>query len=76
MQQPPVPFTLEEYLLGEWLKVVEEEEDEEVLYSCRTIIVEIDFQERSVEIQQDNRTKSNMIISTYNIAENRARLMA
>lgn len=44
VQQLSVPVTLDEYLLGEWFIMVEEEEgNEEVLYSDRTIIIDIDF---------------------------------
>lgn len=49
--------------------MVEEEEEEEVL--GRIIIIDIDFQERGVEIMQDNCSRSNMTISTYNQVENR-----
>lgn len=41
----------------EWLKMVEEkDEEEEVFYSCLMIIVDFDFRERNVEITQDKRT--------------------
>lgn len=65
VQQPPVFLTLEEYMPREWFRMVEEEEKEEVLYSCRMVIINIDFQERNIKITQDNRTRSNAIISTY-----------
>lgn len=68
-----MPVTLEEYTRG-MVQDAEEEEKEEVIYSCWMIIMDIDFQEHSVEITQDNRTRSNMIISTYNSIDNRARL--
>lgn len=42
VQQLPVPVTLLEYMLGEWFRMVEEEEDEEVFYSYNMIIVNID----------------------------------
>lgn len=75
MQQLQVPIILEEYMLGEWLRIVEEEdEEEEVIYSCRMVIVDIMFQEHNVKITQDNRTKSNTIISTYRQAEDQARV--
>lgn len=67
-----MPVNLEEYILGEWFEILEEEE--EVVYSCKMIIVDIDFQKRNVEITQDNHTMSNTIISAYNLADNRARL--
>lgn len=73
--QPAVPITLEEYMLGEWFRMVEEEDEvEEVFYSYRKITVDIKFQERSVKITQDNHTQSNAIITTYRPTEVRARL--
>lgn len=54
--------------------MVEEEEVEEVLYSCRMIIVDSYFQEHYIEIAHDNRTTSDTVISTYKLAENLARL--
>lgn len=39
------------------------------------IRLDIDFQERSVEITQDNCSRSSTSISTYNLVKNRARLM-
>lgn len=51
MQQPLLPVTLEEYMPREWFKMVEEEDEEgEAFYSCKMIIVDIDFRERNVEI--------------------------
>lgn len=61
MEQPPVPVTLVEYMLGEWFETAEVEEEEEALYSRRMITMDIGFQEHSVMITQDNRTKSNHI---------------
>lgn len=71
-------MTLEDYILEDWFEFIEEEEEEEeeVLYFCRMIVVDIDFQVRSIEITQDNRTWSNMIICAYNLDGNRAQLMA
>lgn len=40
------------------------------------IIVDIGFQEPTAETTQDNDSRSNMIISAYNLAQNRARLTA
>lgn len=69
VQQPAVPLTLEEYMPREWFEIVEEkekkEEEEEVLFSCRMIIVDIDFQNRRIGITQDNRTRNDTTISTY-----------
>lgn len=59
----------------QWFKMVETEEEEEVLYSCRMIIMDMDFQELSIEIMQDNRITNITVISTYNLAENRARFI-
>lgn len=57
----------------EWFKMVKEEEDEDdVLYSCQMIIV--DLQEHSVQITQDNLTSSHMIDSTYRQIECQARV--
>lgn len=44
--------------------VEEEDEEEEILDSSQMIIVDIDFGERNFEIE-DNRTRSNIIISTF-----------
>lgn len=68
MQKQPVAVTLEEYMSGELFKIIdkEEEEEEEVIYSCRMITVDIDFQERSVKITEDNRSRSNIIICAHN----------
>lgn len=54
VQQPPAPITLEEYIPREWFEIPEEDEEdeEEVLYSCRMITVDIDLQERSANITQ------------------------
>lgn len=54
--------------------MVEEEEEEEVLTFCRMIIEDIDIQDQSVKIRQDNLTRSNMLVSTYNFADNQSRL--
>lgn len=75
VRQPPVPVILEDYI-RELLKMVEDEEEEEVFYSCRMIIIDVGFKERIFRIAQDNRTRSNIIISAYNIAENRAMIIA
>lgn len=65
VQQPLVPVALEEYMPGGLFRMVKEEKDEdEVLYSCRVIVVDIEFQERNVEIRQDNRIRSDTIIFT------------
>lgn len=64
----------EEFIQGSGLEMVEEKEDEEVLDSCRMTIMDINFQVCSIGIKQDHRSRSNTIISTYNLAENRARL--
>lgn len=69
VQQPPVPLTLKEYMSGEWFRMVEEKEEEEVL--GRMIIVDVDFQGRDIEIMQENCTRSIMTISSYNQVENR-----
>lgn len=42
MQQLEMPVTLKEYMPGEWFKMTEEEE-EEVIYSRRMIIVYINL---------------------------------
>lgn len=42
MQQLEMPVTLKEYMSGEWFKMTEEEE-EEVIYSRRMIIVYINL---------------------------------
>lgn len=69
VQQPAVPLTLEEYMPREWFEIVEEkgkkEEEEEVLFSCRMIIVDIDFQNRRIGITQDNRTRNDNHIYVY-----------
>lgn len=45
---------LQEYMPWEWFRMVEEKnEEEEVIYTCKMIIVDIDFQECIVEIMQD-----------------------
>lgn len=63
VQQRLVPVALEEYMLREWFKTVEEEEDkEEVLYFCKTIVIDIDFQEHNIHIMHDNRTRSHNIV--------------
>lgn len=54
---------------GEWLIMVKEKEEVEVLYSYRIIIIDVDFQERKVEFTDDNCKRSNMIISTYSLVE-------
>lgn len=51
--------------------VEEENEEEEVLYSCGMIIVDVDYWERSGEIKQDNHTRSNTRISTYGHLEDK-----
>lgn len=62
---------------GEWSKMVEEEEDkEEVLYSYKIIVVNINFQEHNVHIMQDRQTKSHTIISTYCQTKKKATLTA
>lgn len=49
---------MEDYMPGEWFRMVKEEEtEEEVLYSYRIIIVKIDFQECNIEIMQDKHLK-------------------
>lgn len=48
-QKAPVVVTLEEYMLQEWVKMVDEEENKEkFIYTCKVIVISIDFQERSV----------------------------
>lgn len=42
VQQPSVPITLEEYMLEEWFKTMEEEEEEEITCSCKMVILDID----------------------------------
>lgn len=42
VHQLPVLVTLEEYMPGEWFKLVEEEDEEEVLCFCGIILI-IDF---------------------------------
>lgn len=54
--------------------MVEKEEEEEVFYSCQMIIVDTGYQERSIEMTHDNHTRSNTVISRYNLVENRAKL--
>lgn len=41
VQQPSVPITLEEYMLEEWFKTMEEEEEEEITCSCKMVILDI-----------------------------------
>lgn len=41
VKQPPAPVILEDYMLGELFKMVEEKEEEEVFYSCRMIIIDV-----------------------------------
>lgn len=66
VEQPSLPVSLKKYMHAEWFKTVEEEEDEEeVLYSYRMVIVDIDFQERS-----------HTIIFTYRYIEDNARVDA
>lgn len=43
VQQPPVQVTLEECMPADWFRMVEEKEEEEVLYCYLMIIVDIDF---------------------------------
>lgn len=46
--------------------MVEEEKDKkELSYSCKMIVIYIDFQEPSVYVTQDKWTRSRTIISTY-----------
>lgn len=75
VQQSPLPVTLEEYIPFEWFRIVEEDDqEEEVLYSCKMTIIHMDFQESRVELEQDNRTRNNMIVSSYRQAKDRARV--
>lgn len=57
----------------EWFRMVDEEDKEEkVLYSCRVIVVDIHFLERTVEIKQGSRTLSNTM--SYHQAEDQGRV--
>lgn len=47
----PQSHYMEEYMPGEWFETREEEEkEEEFLYSCRMIIVDIEFWECNIEM--------------------------
>lgn len=61
LQQPPEHVTLEEYMRMsgfEWWRRNGEYYEEEVLNSCRIIIVDIYFREHIVQVTQDNRTRT------------------
>lgn len=53
-------------MLGKWFRMGKEEKNEEkVLYTLKMIVLDIDFQERSVHVTQDNRTRSRTIVAKY-----------
>lgn len=52
--------------------MVEEVEDKEVLYSCKIVVINIDFQGRSIQVTQDNQATSHTFISVYHQTDDRA----
>lgn len=62
VQNPPAPLTLEEYMPQEWLG---DEDEREVHFLCNMIVVNIDFQERNIQIRHDHWIRNHTIVVSH-----------